>query len=151
VDLTDWVPLNDLDRLLNRYYSLPSRLDKQFPGLHFFDTGMSWRPAAAISETGAEYLIKADLSEVERREIDIELINNTNTLEVEREIEYASDNEKRHRVESFYGSFERHFALLRDVERDSISAKCAKGVLEIHLPKREAAAGDTQSRKIESQ
>lgn len=147
--LTHWVPLNDLDRLLNRFYPLSAHLDDDFPGLQLLKKDLSWRPAADISETGKEYLIKADLPEVDRKDIHIEITNDLITLKGERKIHKSSEDEKQHRVESFYGSFERSFPLPPNVDQDAITAECDKGVLRIHLPKRKASDAESKARKVE--
>jgi len=149
MNLTNWVPLTDLDRLLNRFYPLSAHLDDDFPGLRLLKKDLSWRPAASISENGKEYLIKADLPEVDRKDIHIEITNDLITLKGERKIEKSSEDEKQHRVESFYGSFERSFPLPPNVDQDGITAECEKGVLRIHLPKRKAAEPAEKARKIE--
>ena len=44
-------------------------------------------------------------------------------------------NEKLHRVESFYGSFERSFSLPENVNVDAIRCDSKDGVLSVHIPK----------------
>ena len=149
MNLTHWVPLNDLDRLLNRFYPVSAHLDDDFPGLQLLKKDLSWRPAADISETGKEYLIKADLPEVDRKDIHIAITNDLITLKGARKIHKSSEDEKQHRVESFYGSFERSFPLPPNVDQDAITAECEKGVLRIHLPKRKVTETEPKARKIE--
>jgi HSP20 family molecular chaperone IbpA len=43
--------------------------------------------------------------------------------------------EKFHRVESFYGSFERSFSLPENVNVDTIRCDSKDGVLSVHIPK----------------
>jgi HSP20 family protein len=44
-------------------------------------------------------------------------------------------------LERTYGAFERSFTLPRSVESDRIEAEFADGVLTVHMPKTEKAAG----------
>jgi HSP20 family protein len=47
--------------------------------------------------------------------------------------------DKYHRVERAYGSFQRSFVLPTVVDQDKVQATYKDGVLELHLPKSEAA------------
>ena len=57
MNLSNWMPLNDLDRLLNRFYPMSTHLDDDFPGLRMLKADIAWRPAAHITETKDELLI----------------------------------------------------------------------------------------------
>lgn len=149
MNITNWMPLNDIDRMLNRMYPMSMRLDDDFPGLKLLNTDLKWRPSADISENGSEYLIRADLPDVEKKDIHIEITNDLITLKGERKVKKTSEDEKQHRVESFYGSFERSFALPPNVDQDAISAVCDKGVLTIHLPKRKSDKAESPSRRVD--
>ena len=47
-------------------------------------------------------------------------------------------NEKFHRVESFYGSFERNFSLPENANADAIRCESKDGILTVHIPKTES-------------
>lgn len=146
MDLTNWTPLRDLDRIINRMHPLTTRLDVDGPGLELLNTDLKWRPAADITENKDEFIIKADLPEVEKDDIELEIGDGVITLRGERKYEKKSDDEKQHRVESFYGSFERSFSIPPNVDEKAISAESARGVLTVHLPKR--AMPESETRKI---
>jgi len=148
MNLTNWVPLTDLDRWINRFYPMSARLDTDFPGMQLLKSDVKWHPAADVVENKDEYLIRADLPDVEKKDIHIEITNDLITLKGERKIKKTSEDEKRHRVETFYGSFERSFALPPNVDQDAIDAQCDKGVLTIHLPKRKDIDPSNNARKI---
>jgi HSP20 family protein len=61
------------------------------------------------------------------------------TIKGERKLEKKSDDEKHHRIESFYGSFARSFVLPADVDEAKITAESRDGVLTVRLPKKEVA------------
>ena len=77
---------------------------------------MQWRPAANISETDKEYLIKAELPEVDKKDVEVTVHDGVITIRGERRFERTDDSEKQHRVESFYGSFARSFSLPADAD-----------------------------------
>ena len=94
-----------------------------------------WRPAASITENDDEYIIKADLPEVERKDIDVSVDNGVLTLKGERRVEKSSENEREHRRETFYGAFSRSFSIPENVDPKNIAAESKNGVLIVHLPK----------------
>ncbi len=98
----------------------------------------TWRPAANISETDKEYIIKAELPEVKKEDISLNVQDGVITIKGERRYEKQDESEKQHRVESFYGSFSRSFSLPADVDESAIKAESKDGVLTVHLPKVEA-------------
>ena len=59
------------------------------------------------------------------------------TIRGERKQQKEDKNEKYHRMESFYGTFERRFSLPDNVNADAISCESKDGVLTVHIPKAE--------------
>lgn len=98
-------------------------------------SAMDWTPTADISETENEYIVKSDLPGVDKKDISVSLDDNVLTIQGERKYSYESEDEKAHRVESFYGHFSRSFTLPKDVKADAIKATNKNGVLNVHLPK----------------
>jgi HSP20 family protein len=129
-----------MDDLFNQYSRL---LGRSLPALEADSAAgqaaASWRPAANISETAHEYLIRAELPEVDKKDIDVSVHEGVITLRGERKLEKQADDEKHHRIESFYGSFARSFVLPNDVDATKITAESRDGVLTVRLPKQEAA------------
>ncbi len=135
MNLVSWSPFRDMEGFFDRYNRLLS--DRDLAGLDddALRTNLSWRPRADISESKKEYLIKAELPEVKRDDIHIEIENGMLTISGERQMEKGEETEKQHRIESFYGKFLRSFSLPSDVDEAKISAKTKSGVLKVHLPK----------------
>ncbi|TFG87256.1 MAG: Hsp20/alpha crystallin family protein [Chromatiales bacterium] len=98
---------------------------------------VEWRPVANISETADTYVIRAELPEVAKKDIDVSVRDGVITLRGERRLENQGNDEKHHRIESFYGSFARSFTLPADVDETKIKAQSKDGVLTVHLPKTE--------------
>jgi HSP20 family protein len=57
--------------------------------------------------------------------------------------------EKFHKVESFYGSFSRSFALPDAIDAAAIKAESKDGVLTIHVPKTKADAKKPTTIKVQ--
>src|SRR4029077_7484282 len=75
----------------------------------------SWAPAADIFETEHELVVKADLPDVDAKDLDIRVENNILTIRGERKFEKKVSEDKYLRVERAYGSFSRSFSLANTV------------------------------------
>lgn len=71
------------------------------------------------------------------------------TLKGERKYEKKSDDEKQHRMESFYGCFERSFSLPPNVDQNNIRAESANGVLTVHLLRQPVPQSESRQIKVE--
>src|ERR1700756_3042062 len=91
-----------------------------------------WAPAVDIYETENELVLKADLPEVDLKDIDVRVENQTLTIAGERKFEQRGDGKGFHRIE-------RSFAVPNSFDTDHINAEYRNGVLTVMLPKREAA------------
>src|SRR2546423_11340493 len=99
----------------------------------------TWAPAVDIFENEQELIVKADLPDIDPKDLDIRVENNILTIRGERKFEKKQDNGDYLRVERAYGSFSRSFALSSTVNTDAIKADYQNGVLTLHVPKREEA------------
>ena len=97
----------------------------------------TWAPAVDIYETPNELVVKADLPDVNEKDIDVRVENNLLTIRGERKFEKSVSEENFLRVERTYGSFSRSFSLPNTVNAESIGAEYRNGVLTVTLPKRE--------------
>jgi len=99
----------------------------------------AWAPAVDIYETEHELVVKADLPDVDPKDLDIRVENNVLTIRGERKFEKKVNEENYLRVERAYGSFARSFALANSVNSDAIKADYQNGVLTLTIPKKEEA------------
>lgn len=99
----------------------------------------SWAPAADIYETEHELVVKADVPEVDPKDLDICVENNILTIRGERKFEKKVNEENYLRVERAYGTFSRSFSLANTVNSEAIKADYQNGVLTLTIPKREEA------------
>jgi len=96
-----------------------------------------WQPSVDIYETADSIVIKAELPDVEQKDIDVRIEDNTLTLKGERKHDGDVQKENYHRIERYFGSFQRSFSLPATIQQENVSAICDKGVLTITLPKKE--------------
>ncbi|MBI3401374.1 MAG: Hsp20/alpha crystallin family protein [Acidobacteria bacterium] len=98
----------------------------------------SWIPPVDIYQNGDhELVLKAELPDMTREDINITVENDTLTIAGEKK--FASDvkEEQFHRVERRYGTFSRAFSLPQTVDSTKVSAEYKNGVLVVRLPLRE--------------
>jgi len=99
----------------------------------------AWAPSVDIYETEQELVVKADLPEVDPKDLDIRVENNILTIRGERKFEKKVNEENYLRVERAYGSFARSFTLANTVNSEAIKADYQNGVLTLSIPKKEEA------------
>ncbi len=102
-------------------------------------TNRPWTPAVDIYETENELVFKADLPDVDQKDIDVRVENQTLTIAGQRKFEKEESKKGFHRIERSYGNFVRNFAVPNSFNTESISAQYKNGVLTVTLPKKEAA------------
>ena len=132
--LVRWDPFRELE-------SMQSRLNRLFGEAPFQRTGedglsfSGWSPAVDVQETDKEYVIKADLPDVKKEDVKVELLDGALTIEGERQKEQEEKGKKFHKIEREYGRFLRRFALPTEVDASKVQAEFKNGVLNVHLPK----------------
>jgi HSP20 family protein len=99
----------------------------------------AWAPSVDIYETEQELVVKADLPDVDPKDLDIRVENNILTIRGERKFEKKVNEENYLRVERSYGAFARSFTLANTVNSEAIKAEYNHGVLTLSIPKREEA------------
>lgn len=135
--LTRWEPFkevlslrDEIDRLFNETFFRPSITEVR-------GEIRDWVPMVDIYEDPERLLIKAELPEMNMKDIDLRIDNNKLTIKGERKLENEDKKENYQRIERVYGSFYRTFSLPSSVDVDKVKATYDKGVLRIDLPKRE--------------
>jgi HSP20 family protein len=127
--LTYWDPFAEMSRLQDRFFVRGGTPEREY----------AWKPAVDIYEDAAGIHVKADLAGVKPEDIKVNVENKVLTISGERKLDTTDKREGYHRVERFYGSFSRSFALADEVNPDDIDAKFEHGVLTVTLKKRPAA------------
>jgi HSP20 family protein len=142
--LARWDPFRDVEDMFDRYtrsMNLPMRM-RHGHDLMLSDTG-DWSPQVDISETDKCYQITAEIPGIKREDVKISIEDGVLTVHGERKEEKEEKGRKFHRVERFYGSFSRNFALPQDIDEEHVDATFADGLLTLKIPKKEAAKTKT--------
>ena len=142
-----WEPFRDVDDVFDRFFAESMRRWPRASATA--QQPREWAPAADVSETDGEYLIKAELPEVRKEDVSITVQDGVLTLAGERKQEKVEEQEKIHRIERFYGSFARRFALPENADEQGIRAESRDGVIVIHIPKQRVI--EPQPRQIQIQ
>jgi len=104
----------------------------------------TWSPLVDVYEDPDGIVLKAELPEVEAKDVDIQVEGNQLTIKGERKLEREDKREGYHRIERTYGTFARSFTLPATVDAEHITAESKDGVLRIFLPKK----AETKPRQI---
>ena len=111
----------------------------------FFDTSWMERPmytapAINVLENEKEYEVELAAPGLDKDDFKVH-VDADNNLHIEMEKKTENKEEKRHgrflRREFSYEKFQQTLLLPDDVDADKIEAKVEKGVLNVHLPKKE--------------
>src|SRR5258708_29774106 len=146
MNLIRWAPARSSSDLL----TFRSELDRMFDGLLTPGPAREpavFSPAVDIEETPDAFVFRADLPGVNAKDVKVKLHGDTLTLRAERLRSSEKREERSHRVERAFGSFERSFTLHAPVRGDQVKAVYRDGVLEVHVPK----ADEARAREIEVQ
>jgi HSP20 family protein len=85
------------------------------------------------------YIFKAELPEVKKDDVDVQIENGVLVLSGERKAENEHSIHKYHRLERAYGAFSRSFELPDDADANQVSAMFKDGILTITVAKSEHA------------
>jgi HSP20 family protein len=128
-----WDPFRNLSTLQEQVNRL---FETSYRGRGDNSALTTWAPAVDIYETENELVLKADLPEVNERDLDIQIENNMLTIRGERAFDHEVKEDNYLRIERTYGAFSRSFSLPNAVNTEAIKAEYKNGVLRVELPKR---------------
>ena len=136
--LIRWNPFREFETMTNRMNSIFPRPPLTWNIDETLNTN-EWSPLVDVEENDKEYTIKAELPEVKKEDVKIQVENGSLRISGERKLEEEKKGRRFHRVERAYGAFERSFSLPEDATATDVKAEFADGVLRVHLPKVPAA------------
>jgi HSP20 family protein len=105
-----------------------------------FTAGATWVPPVDVFQTGEhELVLKAELPDMSREDIDVSVENFVLTIKGEKKLATDVKEEHYHHLERRYGVFSRSFSLPQTVDSSKVAADYKNGVLTVRLPLREEA------------
>src|SRR5262245_26793965 len=137
--LARWTPYRDMmtirdemNRVLNDVFGRGGSDESAWPS-------GAWAPPVDIYETDNALVMKAELPGFSKDDINIEMKDNTLVIRGERKREDEVKEGNYHRMERVYGAFQRSFLLPTTVDQEKVKASYKDGILELRLPKVQAA------------
>ena len=111
-----------------------------FRDFGFTTPSNTWMPPVDIFQTGDhELVLKAELPDMTREDIEVTVEHNTLTLRGTRKLPEDVKEGQYRRIERSYGTFSRTFTLPNTVDAGKVAADYKHGVLTVKLPFREEA------------
>ncbi|QYJ86441.1 Hsp20/alpha crystallin family protein [Shewanella mesophila] len=105
-------------------------------------------PAIDVKES-AEYIeIKAELPDMNEKDINVDIRGNYLIISGEKHNEQEKDDKGYHLRERSFGSFQRQIPLGFNLDAEQITAQYKKGVLAIHVPKPAELQQDAKKVKV---
>ncbi len=118
----------------------------RFPGLG----GMrEFSPTVDIFEEGSDVVVKAELPGMGKDDIDVNVTDDVITISGEKKTEEKVEKKDYFRLERSYGSFSRSLTLPAETQTDKAKATFKDGILEVRIPKTEAAVQKAKKIKID--
>ena len=142
----------EMERLFDDFVSPPSlrrRIARLFENVPAWGAGWgagglrgreAFVPQVELTERENDYLMRVDLPGLREQDVDIRVDDdNVVTISGERRDEETKRERGYEYTERTYGSFSRSVQLPRGVDTSKVEADFRNGVLEVHVPKSEAA------------
>ena len=106
-------------------------------------------PFVDIFEDGNDVIVKAELPGMSKDDIDINITDDVITISGEKKSEEKIEKKDYFRLERSHGSFSRSLTLPTEIQTDKAKAAFKDGVLEVRIPKSEAAIRKVKKIKID--
>jgi len=140
-----WNPVREIENLHARM----NQLMASWPDGEEAMTVSDGSPLVDILEQNGKYLLKAEVPEVKKEDLKVRVEDGTLQIVGERKSEKEEKGKKFHRIERSYGNFERSFSLPEDVDASKVTSDFRDGILQIHLPKTQAAKAKAIEMKVQ--
>lgn len=132
-------PFEDKERWFEEAFSRrPFFFRSWLPRLRFPEP-MEITPSVDIYEEGDNVMLKAEIPGIKKEEIEVHLTDDTITISGEKKKEEKVERKNYYRLERSQGSFKRTLRMPAQVQTDKASTTFKDGVLEVKIPKTDAA------------
>lgn len=136
-DIIRWDPFRELatlrdemERLFDTFFGRRSAL---------MEREYTYVPAVDVEETDNEFIVRAELPGMDKKNIKISLSEDAITISGERKRHKEEKSKTYHRIEMAYGKFTRTIEFPCEVDPASAKAVYKNGILTITVPKSEKA------------
>ncbi len=141
MDIERWKPgrqVSPLRRLRSLEDDMESIMERFF-GEAFSPAAAEgiWAPVVDVKNRKKDVVVKAELPEIDAKDVDITVDGDILTIKGERKAEEEKEEENYYYAERSYGSFARAIRLPSAVDESKTKANYKNGLLTITLPKKE--------------
>ncbi len=135
-------PFQEMEEFERKFFDEPLRTFFRSSDIAEFKTD--------ITDEGDHYLLKADLPGFDKKDIHLDLSDDTLTINAVRHSEHEEKDKKQKyvHVERSYGQYSRQFDV-SEIDVEHIKAKYENGVLSLTLPKRRETLPEAKHLEIE--
>lgn len=141
--LARWDPFRELDQLRKEFDRFFGRAPLSLWGEELGESSPAF-PPVDIKEENDAIVVKADLPGVKKEDIEVRVDGNLLTIRAEKKFEEKEEEKDRyHRIERYYGVYQRSFTLPDRIDPEKLKARYEDGVLTLTLPKKPEAKPKT--------
>lgn len=137
---------NEMNRMFDQFLSDPFTM----LSLPTMRSVAEFMPRIDVSESETALQVTAELPGMDEKDIQLSLEKDSLIISGEKKSDVEEKGKNYHRIERSYGSFQRVVPLVSEIQADKVEANFRNGVLNINLPKTQAAAKQTHKIQIKS-
>lgn len=137
---------NEMNRMFDQFFNDPFTM----LSIPTMQSSANFMPRIDVSETDESMIVTAELPGIEEKDVQITLEKDALVISGEKKTDVEEKGKNYHRVERSYGSFQRVIPLVDEIQEEKVEASFKNGVLNITLPKTQAAAKKTHKIEIKS-
>jgi HSP20 family protein len=133
-----WAPMREIENLQREMNQLFDTFAPTANTRSNGSNGITFVPAAELSETQEAIYLKVELPGMDAKELDVQVMAEAVAISGERKAENQTEQNGVVRSEFRYGKFQRVIPLPSRVQNDKVEANYVNGVLSLKLPKVDA-------------
>lgn len=141
-------PFEEMERWFEEAFRRPFFAPSWMPRLKFPEVG-SMYPTVDIFEDGNNVVVKAELPGMKKEDIEVNISDDVITISGDKKTEDKVEKKDYYRLERSYGSFTRTLRLPAETQTEKAKASFNDGVLEVRIPKTEAAVQKVKKINVE--
>jgi HSP20 family protein len=144
-EISTWRPFEEMSTIHERINQLFNRIS----GDDLMLSEQAWSPMMDVIENEKEITLQLDVPGMEKKDIAVEVEDNSITVKGERKREAKEKTDSHLHIERGYGSFMRRFPVPDYVDKEHMTAKCKNGLLSISMSKIPGKKSKAKVLKIE--
>jgi HSP20 family protein len=141
-------PFEEMERWFEEAFRRPFFAPSWMPRFKLPEFGVTY-PTVDIFEDGNDVVVKAELPGMKKDDIEVNINDDVITISGEKKSEEKVEKKDYYRLERTFGSFTRSLQLPAETQTDKAKASFRDGILEVRMPKTEAAVQKVKKIKVD--